>query len=72
MNLKATARQIELGEFGDHHGDLAHTMTAAEFAARFGVEVIRCVQDCVTVKGIDYYWSATTGRYDGWGRGMQQ
>lgn len=69
--IEYIARQIELGGFGDHHGEFAKTVTAQQFAEHFGVEVHEGAQYCVTVEGIDYYWSTRTGIYDGRGRGVR-
>jgi len=64
-------RQIEQGEFGDHHGDFAKLVTAQDFAGHFGVNVhTGTTMLRVNVGGIDYYWSKRTGKYDGSGRSM--
>jgi len=62
-------RQAREGEFA-LLADEARTMTADEFARRHDATVREGPQRCVTVGGCDYYWSAKTGRYDGWGRAV--
>ncbi len=62
-------RQAREGEFA-LLSDEAKTTTADLFAAKHDTVVRRGPQLCVTVGGCDYYWSAKTGRYDGWGRSM--
>ena len=69
--ISTTARQIELGEFGDHYGEFARTVSAEQFADYFGTTVCVGPQLMVTIDGIDYYWSAKSRKYDGWGRVMR-
>ncbi len=60
-------RQVREGEFALLAAE-AKTMTAEQFAAKHGTTIRRGPQLCVHVDGCDYYWSASTGRYDGFGR----
>ena len=62
-------KQLELGEFDPPHAARARSMTHIEFAKAHNVPVrgTGVYLHCVTVDGVDYFWNADTGAFDGWG-----